>query len=643
MHVVDLDHCKKRKRGERVFRFHSFGDPACPADYYGAFRNNVRKFLEEFAEKKDTNVEGMPLWSILLREDSQFAQIPLFVIEESLQNSLHPHCDHCRCIGWSHHLVSSQRYHFIIPAAVSEIFKIETHLLHGMIHSNGFGHLLCINGREAGSKYVSGRDIMDLWDRICAMLRARKISLEDVAKKRSMEFRLLHSIAYGESWCGRWGFEFGHGSFGVTQQMYSKAIEALRGMPLTLMLQQSEERVEAEVANITNTYHRMSGQTLQTLGDLFRFMLELKARLPLQNNNNNSTSSTEKAIEGPVILSSISEDELPCRWSIKRLELATQVIVEALKKCDKRKMARQDVRDAARLYIGDTGLLDFVLKSLGNRVVGGYIVRRAVNPDTKVLEYTLQDVNDAFLFPSPSPSHSHEEDACVSDTDPFSDVTRSQVCRDIVYLYTHVLDRDPSSNPGSTAARIILDTKHFIKDYRGETTRKAANTEFVLDDDEMLRVMCSLHVADDVAQRPSPPPELVLLPPHATIGDLKREAEEALRDTYYALSGFHVDSILNLCGDDEDLLFGAIESGSIVIIRGTGIDRNDDLLYEGGSDDWIVECPCGARDDDGERMIACDMCEVWQHTRCAGISDVDVVPQLFLCNRCGINLFHSML
>ncbi|KAJ8636251.1 hypothetical protein MRB53_010518 [Persea americana] len=46
-----------------------------------------------------------------------------------------------------------------------------THLLHGVVHVNGYGHLLKINGREGGSKFLSGCHIMDFWDRLCKMLR----------------------------------------------------------------------------------------------------------------------------------------------------------------------------------------------------------------------------------------------------------------------------------------------------------------------------------------------------------------------------------------------------------------------------------------------------------------------------------------
>ena len=48
-----------------------------------------------------------------------------------------------------------------------------THLLHGVVHSNGFGHLLRVNGREGGSRMLSGCHIMDFWDRLCKVLGVR--------------------------------------------------------------------------------------------------------------------------------------------------------------------------------------------------------------------------------------------------------------------------------------------------------------------------------------------------------------------------------------------------------------------------------------------------------------------------------------
>lgn len=48
-----------------------------------------------------------------------------------------------------------------------------THLLHGVVHSNGYGHLLRVNGREGGSRVLSGCHIMDFWDRLCKVLAVR--------------------------------------------------------------------------------------------------------------------------------------------------------------------------------------------------------------------------------------------------------------------------------------------------------------------------------------------------------------------------------------------------------------------------------------------------------------------------------------
>nr|1WEE_A Chain A, PHD finger family protein [Arabidopsis thaliana] len=55
---------------------------------------------------------------------------------------------------------------------------------------------------------------------------------------------------------------------------------------------------------------------------------------------------------------------------------------------------------------------------------------------------------------------------------------------------------------------------------------------------------------------------------------------------------------------------------------------------ERGVDNWKVDCKCGTKDDDGERMLACDGCGVWHHTRCIGINNADALPSKFLCFRC---------
>lgn len=104
--------------------------------------------------------------------------------------------------GWQHHPVCNSKYHFIIPSeatledtrqltavvegiylkrlplsfkwaapapeehddeeagpynAAASVFESQDHLLHGVLHLNGYGHLLRMNGSQGGSRRLIGR------------------------------------------------------------------------------------------------------------------------------------------------------------------------------------------------------------------------------------------------------------------------------------------------------------------------------------------------------------------------------------------------------------------------------------------------------------------------------------------------------
>lgn len=84
------------------------------------------------------------------------------------------------CVGWGNHFVSKRRYHMIVPDEGSwgkclreDALNVGQHLLHGMIHCNGFGHLLSMNGVENSRAFLSGDEIMELFDVMCRLLKTR--------------------------------------------------------------------------------------------------------------------------------------------------------------------------------------------------------------------------------------------------------------------------------------------------------------------------------------------------------------------------------------------------------------------------------------------------------------------------------------
>ncbi|KAL9233392.1 hypothetical protein vseg_008403 [Gypsophila vaccaria] len=653
---------KRRKRAspdQRVFRFKSFCEPGYPAEFSGPFWKNVRALLEFGHMENNQSGNGMISWSFQLEvhRHKPDHRVFLFIIEEPIEASICRYCKYCRYIGWGQHMICNMKYHFVVPsketAAMAStcsscqnnytcdgtilaarcgsnscsLVELQGHTLHGVFHCNGFGHLLCVNGLEMGSD-LSGHQIMDFWDRICTSLRARKVSLTDMSQKKSMDLRLLHGLAYGGPWFSRWEYKFGRGSFGVTETMYQKSIQAIQNIPLCLLFHHFSPS-DNYLPVIFSRYQALSEHSLITLSDLFYFMLELKSRLPKE------ASPTDLFNPGILL-------ENSCRWSPKRVEMATRVIVETLKRAVPKWISRQEVRDAARAYIGDTGLLDFVLKSLGNHVVGKYLVRRSLNPVTKVLEYCLEDM-----------SVSHDNGLMVRESKSnLMLVTRVQLAKDILYLYRSTLrERKPTmAGPSSTisiASRVIHDSKHLVKEF-GPRQGLQPKTKFGSNCD-LIDVFCALQLKDQHLLQPY---EQVQVKGNLTIEEFKMQVEKLFKDMYLGLNGFMIQSIANINAKDTDFVSGVIEDGKDVVLE-AGVCRNgcengdengNGLVMQGwnmceivnghNQGHGFIECACGTKEDDGERMVACDICEVWQHTRCVRIPNNEDVPRIFLCDRC---------
>ncbi|KAJ0098994.1 hypothetical protein Patl1_20932 [Pistacia atlantica] len=656
MSIPILESFRKRKRTPKLFGFHTFGDSGCPITPTGPFRDNIRLFLQQCGELQDYSVEGMPIWCILLVHESSNFVIPLYTIEDTVAHSPHSFCDHCKCTGWSNHFVSKRKYHVIIPNDYhwnkhlkDDVFRVHNHLLHGLIHCNGFGHLLCINGIEGGCKYLCGREIMDLWDRICTILQARKITVEDVSKKKSMDLRLLLGVAYGHPWFGRWGYRFYRGSFGVAEHNYNRAIEILSSLELDNIMQDFRDTNKwRQIKQIIHCYRDMSETQLITLKDLLRFMLTFKScasaqKKPIMANNAPSLSISKPSMRASLRNKSLVKDKssnyrkftnlianMDSRWSARRLESSAKVIANALleKKVEefgRGGMSRQELRDAARMQIGDTGLLDYVLKSMNNVIVGDHIVHRAVNPRTRLLEYTIHELGNGEELEAFEP----EPEILRHHLLPPTIEHGADVSSEVVYLYRNVLLNYPGSKLVGLASQVVLDSKYFVKEW-----------PFKDEQDHVLRFMCQI-IPNSIDEKSDlTPGELVMVPLHATILELKKAVQTALRDTYCIMEKLVVTDIENIPGmEDGEVVFGAIESGAEISVRGDGIDLESKYKYEGGDENWKVKCECGAEDDDGERMVACDICEVWQHTRCHGIQDSETVPLLFVCPGCCTSSF----
>ncbi|KAH0703576.1 hypothetical protein KY285_017854 [Solanum tuberosum] len=726
-----IEACNSRKRNRKPFFFETFAIGDSIDGFSGPFRDNIGMFLQEFATIEDYTLCGFPIWSTWLISNSTGSVFPLYTIEETTQLSLHPFCDHCKLSGWGHHYVSKRRYHLLIPANEnwekplgSDSLEIGTHVLHGLIHCNGYGHLLSINGVNEDSNLLSGSDFMDLWDRLCTIFKTRKISLNDVSKKGGVHLRLLHGVAYGQSWFGKWGYRFCRGSYGATEKKYEIAVQFLSSLGLDKILNdfRKDFTERRKIKQIIGTYRELSEVPLITISELLQFMLAFKFKAPfhskmkLANGDDYWCDPDIEEKNRPISMETFVNmmANSDCRWPARRLEFVVIVIVNFLKENQANvgrnsRMTRQDLRNEARKFIGDTGLIDFVLKSIRCFALGSQIVRRSINPTTKLLEFTIhefakeeesirfpfldmdsdcrwtertvkqaaefivkilrahngdgamsrQDLRDKarttirdtglidyvlksinksimgnkIIFRSKNPSTKRIEFAFedVVDANRVENIElHMNIDQDLVYLYETVLLSYPGSDSVSLATGVVLDSKRFVKEWKLEDQEHQIMAL-------TCKVLPSFDELESELTRPLSPGVVVFVPPWITIGELKGVTQFALRDTYCIMQNFVVTQIGGLRGiEDERLLSCAVGRDAHVWVRGCGLDLDTELRYEGGPIKLKVNCICGARDDDGERMVNCDACQVWFHTMCTGIDDheEEVIPEIFLCESC---------
>ncbi|XWS49943.1 hypothetical protein CRYUN_Cryun12cG0045900 [Craigia yunnanensis] len=489
--------CRKRRKGgdQRVFKFKSFSENGCLVVFDGSFRDNVKALLEYGHLENNLCNDGMLSWLFQF----EFHRHPpfhilLFVVEEPIEASINLHCKRCQYVGWGHHMICNKKYHFLLPSkdTVAACFncdeinfndpnpeegkfnlvELQSHILHGDFHTNGFGHLLCVNGMEMGSD-LAGYQIMDFWDCLCTGLLTRK-----VRTRHGIEVALRWSIWPAMVW------------------------------PLG-----------------TQFWARMLCISYNDISVIFS------------------------------------------RWSSKRVEAATRVIVEALKRAGFRWVSRQEVRDAARTYIGDTGLLDFVqvtwISHSGKLFSSSLLKSR--NESTRILPERY------FHYQKPT-------------------------------LSTGIFSAIPM------AAKIILDTKFLVKEYTEELSMKvksSLNGKFKLFCAIILR---NNEEIDEGLKKPMPPCECVSLKENATFNDLKLEVEKNFREVYWRLRSFVVETIVNLSVKGSDLVLGSVEMDQKIVFLGNNKDQtgtmNEVMVYECGlNSSRIMDCPCGTKEDDGERYL----------------------------------------
>lgn len=262
-------------------------------------------------------------------------------------------------------------------------------MLHGVIHANGYGHLLRVNGREGGSKYLSGTDIMGFWDRLCKMLQVRKVTVMDMSKKHGMDYRLLHAVCTGHPWYGEWGYEFGAGSFSITSDAYKKAVDMLSNIPLSIIFSHSRSP-HTSLHDTISFYWSLSDCKIETIRDLFVYLTTLLHE--------------SHRVQPPCVKTGIGNNNdcagVLCTWGKCDIEKAEESMVKVLKAVGvNRWVTWKALKGATCKAVASHELLDYCLRGLGGKICDdGLVVVVRCNPDSSAIEYRYACILSSVFF-----------------------------------------------------------------------------------------------------------------------------------------------------------------------------------------------------------------------------------------------------
>lgn len=207
----------------------------------------------------------------------------------------------------------------------------------------------------------------------------------DVSKKYGLEYRLLHAIMKGHPWYGDWGYNFGSGSYCLTQEAYESAVESLSDLPLSIFLSQ-EQKPHSRVQDMIKYYQSLSEHELVNMRDLFCLLMGLMhdARKTALKTDDITCKKRRFGASG-----------LSSSWEKSDVDRVEEAMLRVLRAVSGSNWVNGRALRGAVCKGASPELLDYCLAELGGKVFyGGMVVNSRCNPQTGVYEFRL----DLFLW-----------------------------------------------------------------------------------------------------------------------------------------------------------------------------------------------------------------------------------------------------
>lgn len=215
----------------------------------------------------------------------------------------------------------------------------------------------------------------------------------DVSKKYGLELRLLHAITKGHPWYGEWGYEFGAGSFALTQDSYRQAVENLSSLPLTIFLCQGR-KPRTRLQDLISFYQSLSERELVNIRNLFLF---------LTSSIRDARKSGLGADDASCKKRKTCDSKVLCAWTSSDILRVEEAMFRVLRAVSGSNWVSWRALRGAVCKAGSPELLDYCLKELhGKQAADGMVVNARSVSGSGTMEFKSVDqfLCSIFLFGS---------------------------------------------------------------------------------------------------------------------------------------------------------------------------------------------------------------------------------------------------
>lgn len=202
----------------------------------------------------------------------------------------------------------------------------------------------------------------------------------DVSKKYGLEYRLLHAIMKGHPWYGDWGYNFGSGSYCLTQEAYKSAVESLSNLPLSIFFSQGQ-MPPSRVQDMISFYQSLSEHELVNMRDLFCFLMGLM---------HDARKTASKVDDITCKKRRFNASGLSSSWEKSDVERVEEAMLRVLRAVSGSNWVSWRALRGAVCKVASPELLEYCLGELGGKMVyGGMFVNSRCNPQSGVYEFRL--------------------------------------------------------------------------------------------------------------------------------------------------------------------------------------------------------------------------------------------------------------